>query len=126
MKRGILGIALLVLLLTGGLLSSRHMEQHHSATAMTVRNAGLLARTDRGEEAVTLARQAAGEWHSGWEISAALASHSILEEVDSLFAELETYAQTGQNLPFAALCARLACRIEAVNDAHELSLRNLL
>ena len=55
-----------------------------------------------------------------------MADHGPLEEIDSLFAQVQIYADTGKTADFAAYCTRLAKLVTAVGEAHGLTWQNLL
>ena len=54
------------------------------------------------------------------------ADHAPMDEIDSLFAQMEVYAQARDSLHFGSYCARLAELITAVSDAHQLNWWNFL
>ena len=60
-------------------------------------------------------------WTGKWHGLASAADHTPLEDIDDLFARLEVFRQLEKDDEFAALCAQLSCRLEAVGNAHTLS-----
>lgn len=61
-------------------------------------------------------------WHRFRGILAALADHQHLEDIDCQLAALTIWAEEGERGDFAALCADTLLRIQAVSDAHRLTL----
>ena len=126
MKRGWIGLGLLVLLLVGGLLVTWRMDHCHRTIAADLDRAAGFALQENWEQAAACAQSAKNGWQAGWNLSAAFADHEPMENIDSLFAQLETYAALRDNAAFSALCAQLARQIEAMGDAHGLTWWNLL
>ena len=126
MKRSWIGLALLILLLAGGLLATGYMDRCHSGTAQLLTEAQLQARQGNWEQAVQLARLADQKWQESWRVSAAFADHEPMEEIDSRFAQLIIYAGAGEKLSFAALCTQIASDLNAMADSQALNWWNLL
>lgn len=125
MKRGWIGFALLLVLLAGGLLSSRYMIRQHSPLARELESAQEYALAGDWETAEQLLNRIAADWTRGWKAAALFADHGPMEEIDGKLARLETYCAQRSALPFAAACAELGRLMEAVADAHRLSWENL-
>ena len=53
------------------------------------------------------------------------ANHTPMEEIDALFAEVEVYAAAREETDFAAGCAALSRKMEAMGQAHGASWWNL-
>lgn len=126
MKRGWFGAALLAALLLLGILSSLAMGMLHEPLSDSMERASELAMAGNWEQAAAVSRRSAEIWEELWQFSAVFADHGPMEEIDSLFAQLEVYRKAGDTLGFAAVCASLQTQLEAMGDAHELSLWNLL
>lgn len=126
MKRGWIGLALLLILLGAGLLVTWFMGETHEEIADKLEDAGVLALTGDWEGADRLVRRARMEWDKSWRISAALTDHEPMEEIDSLFAQLEIYRRQREALSFGALCAQLSSLLEDLGDAQGLNWWNLL
>lgn len=75
---------------------------------------------------IASAQHARKLWQSHWNATAAAADHAPMDEIDSLFAQLEAYAAAGAAADFAAGCARTALLIEAVAEAHRPTWWNFL
>lgn len=126
MKRGWIGLALLVLLLVVGLLATWYMGETHEDIAERLEAAGTLALSGDWEGAQRLCRRARQDWQRSWHLSAALTDHAPMEEIDSLLSQLNVYERQREELSYAALCAQLSSRLEDLGDAHGLTWWNLL
>ena len=78
------------------------------------------------EEASFHALAAETAWEGKWHNLASAADHTPLEDIDDLFARLRVFRRLKKSDEFAALCAQLECRLEAVSNAHALSWWNFL
>ena len=126
MGRFALGIGLLLVLLIGCLGVSLFAQNVHETLCDDLENAAQLALSGNGEASLELVQQAREHWQNYWHRTAAFSEHEPMDEIDSLFAQLETYGKTGDLTPMAALCARLIQLIEANSDAQVLHWWNLL
>ena len=126
MGRFWLGIGLLVVFLVLGLWVGAAMGQLHETIAGELEQASTLAQQGDMDKAVELAQQAYSRWQQRWHGTASVADHAPMDEIDGLFAQLNSYAKTGQRIQFAAFCARLSSLISAIGEAHSLSWWNLL
>ena len=126
MNRGFLGLILLLVILIGGIMSARFMVCSNSPLEQTMDQAAELVLDDRWDQAERIRLEAQAQWQSRWHLAAAFADHAPMEEVDSLFAQLEVYARKRDQLGYAALCRELARELAAMGDAHVPSWWNLL
>lgn len=126
MNRIWIGIGLLIALLAAGIWSTAAMDEAYSDIADTLRASAEAAQANRWEEADALAEKAGAQWEREWPLSAALTDHAILDEIDGLLAQMDTYRAQREVSHFAALCAHLASQTEALAESHNLSWRNLL
>lgn len=126
MKRGWIGLALLVALLASSLFAAEMMEEFHEDGAKKLTRASAYALEDNWAPARELAFQAMKQWQEHREFTAAFADHEPMEDVDCLFAELPVYAREEDAAHFAATCAELAKRLEAVSNAHSFLWWNVL
>jgi len=126
MGRFWLGIGLILSLLVLGLWNAAAMDQLHRPISQTLEKAASLSLSGEAEQGFALAQQAKDHWQQHWRSIASVSDHTPMDEIDGLFAQMERYAQAGDPVEFAAHCARLALRIDAVGDAHQLTWWNLL
>ena len=126
MKRGWIGLGLLLLLLAGGLLVTWQMDRCHSAIARELDAAADSALAGDWDAAGAYAKNAKRDWETGWNFSAAFADHEPMESIDAQFSQLGVYGSTRDAVSFAAACVQLARQVEAMGDAHGLTWWNLL
>ena len=126
MKKGWLGIAILVGFLAMGLWISHWMDQAHLPGAQLLQQAAEVTLQGDLEEGIRLAKQAETIWQQSRAGTAAVADHGPMEEIDNLFRELWVYAAAEETPHFAATGAELAQRLLAMADAHRLSWQSLL
>lgn len=126
MKRFWIGFVLLLILLIGGFASSFALDKLHTPISDELSLAAEAALDDRWAEAVSLAQRARSQWEKQRHAVAAITSHTPMEQIDSLFEELEVYRTEEEVLPFAACCASLSALVDAMAEAHSMSWWNLL
>ena len=108
MTRGIIGIVLLLVLLAGGMFTQWTMDKIQTPITQELTQAAQ-AGERRLWNAATLHQQtAARAWRKGWRVTAALADHMPMEDIDSLFARLPAYAAQEETAEYAAACRELA------------------
>lgn len=126
MKRLIIGTAVLLALLCLGLTVSISMVRIHTPIAADLRSASDAALDGSWTDAQALADRAHTRWQSYRELTAAFADHSPMDELDGLFAQLDTYEVSENKIAFSATCAQLAQLAEAMADSHRLRWWTLL
>lgn len=126
MKRFIIGLVVLSSLLIIGLLVARSTEKMYAPVvslleeaADTALNGDFAVAKSRSEEAKRL-------WDQCKKMTATVADHTPMEEIDHLFTEAEIYGKTQEIPHFAACCAQLAAMVRDMGDAHALNMWNLL
>lgn len=126
MKRIYLGLTILVTLLSLALLFTAMMDRIHRPIAENLLAAAQAASDENWDKAEELASAASRSWERYRKFTAALADHSPMDDMDGLFAELETYLQQREMPHFAATCCHLARLAEAMGDNHALNWWNFL
>ena len=126
MKRSILGFGLLLALLVLGLFTSGRMEKRHAPIQAALDAAADSVAEENWRGAGILLQEAKTRWERGWRADAALADHAPMEEIDALFAQVEVYAAARGEAEFAAGCAELSRRMEAMANAHGAQWWNVL
>ena len=126
MKRSWFGAGLLAILLALGLLTTWGMARCHDPISRDLEQAAQAALSEDWDRAAALAEQAGDRWQACWRLSAAVADHEPMEEIDSLFAQLEVYQQVRDSRAVASLCAELSQRVGNMLEAHQCSWWNLL
>lgn len=117
-RRFWLGVWILVLFLGLGLGITWGMDAIHVPAEQALEQAAQKALTGQMDEAVALARDAHKRWDDFWKLTASVADHSPMDEVDKLFAEMEIYAEAREEEHFAACCAQLSRLVSSMSDAH--------
>ena len=120
------GFGVLVVLMMLGLWTGWAMEQRQNPITADLEQAAQMAMagdTDRGTALVTKAKTA---WERTKILTATAADHGPMEEIESLFAQIQVYARAGEWADFSAYCTRLAQLVAAVGEAHKFSWQNLL
>ena len=120
------GLGILVVLLALGLWTAWGMERMYRPVTESLEQAAQTAMAGDMDGGTALVRQAYAAWVQHRDLTAAVADHTPMEEIDSLFAQIQVYAVSGKNQDFAAYCSRLARLVEAVGEAHGLTWQNLL
>lgn len=126
MKKFIIGITVLSLLLSGGLLVAKATEEMYSPVIALLEEARDAALNGAFETAKSRAEEAKRLWDKQKNATATVADHTPMEDIDHLFAETDIYARTEEIPHFAACCAQLAVMIRDMSDAHAPNLWNLL
>lgn len=120
------GLGILVVFLAGGLWAAWGMETMHRPVTRQLEQAAQVALDGDLHRGNLLAEQAEKIWQTRRGLTAAMADHAPMEEIDSLFAQVKMYAKNGNTAEFAAYCSRIAKLVEAVGEAHGLNWQNLL
>ena len=126
MARGWLGAGILAVFLILGLVTAVAMDNGHTPTCDLLSQAADMTLAGDFDGAISLAMEAKSRWEKAWNGTATVADHSPMDDVDALFAEMVTYAETGEEPHFAACCRELAKRVQAVSEAHRFSWWNVL
>lgn len=120
------GVGLLVVLLALGIFFSWSMNRMQLPLVETLEDAADAALDGSFPKAVALGEQAKTQWESMWHLTASLADHVPMDEIDGLFSQLKAYAKEEEKTHYAACCLELVSMIRAVAEAHSPSWWNLL
>lgn len=126
MKRFWIGLLILALLFTGGILICESLRFIHQPIAEDLERAADAALQEDWSTALLLARRASARWYQFHRITAAFADHTPMDEVDGLFAQLPVFAQQRENPHFSSTCRQLSFLAQSMADSHSLSWWNLL
>lgn len=126
MKRFWLGLALLLLLLGVGLTVSAGMDRIHLGIRDSLRQAQAAAHAEDWPTAQALVDRAYGDWQRYHPITASFADHTPMDELDTLFAELQIFSQQKEMPHFSAVCGHLAEAAASMANNHRLTWWNLL
>ena len=126
MKRGWIGLILLLVLLVGGILSAGYLTEYQKPLAAEMDRAGDLALLQEMEQASRIAREVRAQWQRRWKITAVFSDHQPMEQIDALFAQLEKYEAEDDPRGYALVCCQLASELMAMADGNIPSWWNLL
>lgn len=126
MSRFWVGVALLGIFLGFGLWVAETMDSVHMPIAQKLEQAAQDALDGDMGSGVARADEAYKEWERCWRGTAAVADHAPMDEIDGLFAQVQSYARAGNGADFAACCSRLSKLVEAIGEAHDPGWWNLL
>ena len=126
MRRFWIGLGLLLGILAVGLWTTVKMGRIHTSISENLICSAQAVQNGNWSEADEYADKAGEAWRNSWHFSAALTDHTVLDEIDGIFAETEVYRKNRNELAYAASCAKLAQQIDAVQEGHKLSWWNLL
>ena len=126
MGRFWIGAILLVLLLLLGFWVMDVMDESHQQIAQMLETASQKSLENGISAGRPFADSAKQLWENRWCKVAAVADHAPMDEIDSLFAQMEIYADGGEWVEFSACCNRVAKLVRAVGEAHSLNWWNLL
>ena len=125
MKRFWIGAAILLILLGIGLLSYYGASQMYPPITDLLNDAADNALRDDLPLGVSQALEAKQLWDAAINLTATIADHTPMEEIDHMFRELLVYAQAEEAPHFAACCAQIASKVQDMGQAHQLNLWNL-
>ena len=125
-RRFWLGIFILVLFLLMGLGAAWGMKKIHFPGETALAQAADQAMAGDLSAAGASAMEAYDRWVKTRDLTASLADHAPMDDVEKLFAEMQVYADTGETPHFIACCRQLRVMLRAMYDAHSPSLWNFL
>ncbi len=126
MRRFLLGVALLTALLFFGLWIRAGTDKVLIPISHRLQQASLQCLSGDFAQGQALAEQAQQDWDSVWHYIASFTDHAPMDEIDSLFGQLETFYAESNTADFAACCAKLSRLVRAVADAQIPSWWNIL
>lgn len=125
MKKLWAGIGILAVLLAMGIGAAAAMGHFHRDLGAQLEQAAELCLTD-WKTANALADSARQSWQQHRHWVAALADHEPLEEISSLFYQLDLCQKTGDAEEFAAVCLRITGICDILSESHSPYWWNLL
>lgn len=126
MKRLWIGVGLLILLLLLGILTTVFAARHQEQISQTLAEARNAAEVGQWEKAAGACFRAKALWESRHHLTASIADHEPMEEVESLFAQLEIYLKARDPVAFSACCSGLEVFVRAIGEAHSVNWWSLL
>ena len=126
MKRFVIGAALLLLLLLGGIFTTGILHRDFEPMALELRQAAREAEAGNWPQAHRFSRLAREKWEASWKRTAAFTDHGPMEQIDGLFTQLEVHREAGSTATFSAICLQLALEISELGEDHRLTWWNFL
>ncbi len=126
MKRLWNGAALLVLFLAAGIFSTFATQRFHQGLSRQLEATASAAMAEDWEQTALLLHQCRSRWIRYRNFVAAVASHEPIEEIDSLYDQLEIYFYRRDSQGFALCCAALRHKTRALGEAQSINWWNLL
>lgn len=125
-RRFYLGLGILLLFLALGLLTNYSLARIHQPVTEGFSQAAREALAGNLTEGIALARQAEHRWLRYRSVTASVADHTPMDEIEGLLAEMNVFAAAEDAEHFAACCAQLATLTQAIADAHNPAFENIL
>lgn len=126
MKRLWVGVVFLGVLLVAGLGLTAVVSSIQEEISGQMSRAGEEVLAGDWEAAVSLAAAAKTKWDQHRRFVASVADHEPLEQMDTLFAELEIYRHQSIPADYAAVCTHISYLSRAIGESHALKWWNLL
>ena len=123
MGRFWLGVGILAGLFVLGIWVAQQTETTHTQIVGYLEQA---TKTESPAQRYLLAEKAEEKWRAGRRSIAAVSDHAPMDEIDSLFAQMDICRSAGLMESFSIFCARTAEQIRALYEAHSLTWWNLL
>ena len=112
--------------LVSGILLTLSFQRIHAPLAQTLESASEQAVAGDWETAKSLARDARERWDKYRNLTAAIADHEPMEEMEGLFFQLEVYTALDRRGEFAAICIQLSQMASAMEESQQFTWWTLL
>ena len=122
MKRCYLGAAVLLGILILGFFTSRWMQRHYQ----DLENRMQKAMWEDPETLMVLAEEIRQDWSRGQLLTAVLADHQHLEEVEAAFSQLGPATARRDQAEYTRLCLEITHIFQLLAEEQQLNLKNLL
>lgn len=126
MKQVWIAVFFLAVLLLGGIVSCVGVRWVQEPIAQQLEQAAQAGFSENWELAEDLLEKAQTRWHAYRHALATISDHGPMEEIDSLFGELEFYRLAKDPTLFSGLCKRLSLLCRAISESLSISWWNLL
>lgn len=110
MRRGILGLCLLLSLLAGSIWADRAGKEKALEISQTIYEAGQCAMEEQWHKAAALTRMAGAAWRDTRFYQHLLHNREPVHAVDVLFSQLEAYSRSRDPESYGAVCLSLWVR----------------
>ena len=126
MKRLWFGVGLLILLLLLGAAITVYVGQLQARISSQLLRAADAAQAGLWEDTALYCSRAETLWEQQRHMIASIADHEPMEEVDSLFSQLEILLQARDPVAFSLTCSSLEVFVRAIGEAHSISWWSIL
>lgn len=126
MKHLWIGAGLLAVLLAVSLWLGGSLDEAHHTPAKDLSKAADAALADDWPLATALYLRAEKQWEKHRNLTATLAHHSLIDQIDAGFDMLSDYARCKDLPSFSATCSQLARQLRSLPQSHAFSWGNLL
>ena len=126
MRRLWIGASLLLLFLIGGICSTVVTQRFHRTLSRHLEATTAAALAEDWEETALLLHQCHSRWIRYRNQIAAVTSHEPIEEIDSLYHQLDIYFARRDSQGFALCCATLHHRTQSLGETQSINWWNLL
>ena len=121
MKRMWIGVGFLLFLLVAGIFVTLWAVSFHSRLESQLTDAVGAAAAENWDTAQILFHSAESRWEDRRKLTAVIADHDPMEEIDSLFSQMEIYLRLRDQNGFSSTGAQLASRVRAMSDSQSIS-----
>lgn len=121
----ITSLVILIGLLSFGLWSTCYLGQQTQRTQNELGAAFPLAAAGELERAHRHTEKAAAAWKKASRLAACLAEHQVLDQIESLFGELEAWVQVDNPQQYTAALMRLSVLLNTLADGERPFFHNL-
>ena len=126
MKRLWLGVGILAAFLMAGCLLTASFHGIHAPLSASLEDASRQALAGNWEAACDRGEEALRQWERYRNLTAAVADHAPLEEMDALFSQMEIYVSLNWQGEFAAVSMQLSKMAAAMEESQALTWWTLL
>lgn len=116
MKYFWIGTAILALLLTLGVTSNIASGLILRKSEALLRQADEAVGRNELQKALEKSRQAEQEWSKGKKMLHITMTHTLLDEVDASFSNLDTYGEEEERTEYRACCRELLLKLQHIRD----------
>ena len=121
MKRFWIGVVLLTALFAAGVGLCMGITALHHRLSRQLDDACAAVQLGDWEKATALTDSAKAEWERWQHFVASFVDHAPLEQMESLFAELEVFRNRRLAVDYAAICTNLSHLSKAIGESHKLT-----
>lgn len=126
MKHVKLGCGILVVLFTIGLLLTLCLSGLRDSLCSAIDTAATAALAENWEEADKSAKAGRQLWERRRKFVASVVDHELLEEADTLFAQLDVYGALQLAAEYTTVCKCLVRQMDAIGESQSLRWWHLL